>query len=75
LTLASTWSSGDAGVGKTSITKRFVSESFSPSYMHTIGIDFDERVVDIDGKNVRLQVWDTAGQERYVGDGAKEQHV
>ena len=43
-------------MGKTSITKRFVTESFTSAYMHTIGIDFDEKVVEIGGKRVRLQV-------------------
>ena len=47
---------GEAGVGKTSITKRFATESFTSAYMHTIGIDFDEKVVEIGGKRVRLQV-------------------
>ena len=47
---------GEAGVGKTSITKRFVTESFTSAYMHTIGIDFDEKVVEIGEKRVRLQV-------------------
>ena len=33
-----------------------MTESFTPAYMHTIGIDFDERVVDIGEERVRLQV-------------------
>ena len=50
------WVLGEAGVGKTSITKRFVTESFTSAYMHTIGIDFDEKIVEIGGRQVRLQV-------------------
>ena len=55
---------GDAGVGKTSITKRFVDNEFVPNYIHTIGIDFLEKQIECGKDIVRLQVWDTAGQER-----------
>lgn len=55
---------GDAGVGKTSIARRFVDDNFMQTYIHTIGIDFLEKTIDCDGKKVRLQVWDTAGQDR-----------
>ena len=56
---------GDAGVGKTSISQRFINEEFQKSYIHTIGIDFLEKTILVDGdKTVKLQVWDTAGQER-----------
>jgi len=33
--------------------------------MHTIGVDFKMRTIQIDSRNIRLQCWDTAGQERY----------
>jgi len=33
--------------------------------MTTIGIDFKTKLVELDGKKVKLQVWDTAGQERF----------
>ena len=29
------------------------------------GIDFKVKTVNIDGKNLKLQIWDTAGQERF----------
>ena len=59
---------GDSGVGKTSLTRRFVDDDFSTSYMHTIGIDFLEKVVRLEqpgGARVKMQIWDTAGQERW----------
>lgn len=56
---------GDAGVGKTSIARRFVDEAFLHTYIHTIGIDFLEKVVDLEGQKVLLQIWDTAGQDRF----------
>lgn len=29
---------------------------------HTIGVEFGTRVVEINGKHIKLQIWDTAGQ-------------
>ena len=55
---------GDAGVGKTSIARRFVDDAFLTTYIHTIGIDFLEKFVEIDQKTIKLQIWDTAGQDR-----------
>ena len=51
------------------MTRRFVDEAFEISYVHTIGLDFHEKVLDLDDdeedpEKVRLQIWDTAGQER-----------
>eukprot|EP01125_Pyxidicula_operculata_P000928 TRINITY_DN1080_c1_g2_i3.p2 TRINITY_DN1080_c1_g2~~TRINITY_DN1080_c1_g2_i3.p2 ORF type:complete len:214 (+),score=49.85 TRINITY_DN1080_c1_g2_i3:769-1410(+) len=56
---------GDTAVGKSSLLLRFTEDSFNPSFISTIGIDFKVKTVDIDGKRVKLQVWDTAGQERF----------
>ena len=38
---------GDSGVGKTCILIRFVENTFSQSYLSTIGIDFKIRTVNI----------------------------
>jgi len=56
---------GDSGVGKSCLLLRFCEDSFTPSFITTIGIDFKIRTVDIDGKKIKLQIWDTAGQERF----------
>ena len=39
--------------------------TFEPSFITTIGIDFKIRTVEIEGRRVKLQIWDTAGQERF----------
>ncbi len=31
----------------------------------TIGLEFSEKTVSANGKEIILQIWDTAGQERY----------
>ena len=40
-------------------------DTFSDSYVTTIGVDFKIKTLDIDGKSCKLQIWDTAGQERF----------
>ncbi|XP_049280388.1 ras-related protein Rab-35 [Anopheles maculipalpis] len=56
---------GDSGVGKSSLLIRFSDNTFSGSYITTIGVDFKIRTVVINGERVKLQIWDTAGQERF----------
>ncbi|CAG0913933.1 unnamed protein product [Notodromas monacha] len=56
---------GDSAVGKTCLLFRFSEDAFNNTFISTIGIDFKIRVVDLDGKRVKLQIWDTAGQERF----------
>jgi len=45
---------------------RFADNSFTDSYISTIGVDFKIRTVNIDGKKIKMQIWDTAGQERFA---------
>lgn len=52
-------------MGKSCLLLCFCDDTFTPSFITTIGIDFKIRTVDIDGKRIKLQIWDTAGQERF----------
>ncbi|KAK3586148.1 hypothetical protein CHS0354_033272 [Potamilus streckersoni] len=57
---------GDSGSGKTCLLVRFKDGAFlSGTFISTVGIDFRNKVVDVDGTKVKLQIWDTAGQERF----------
>ncbi|KAI0738018.1 GTP-binding protein ypt1 [Daedaleopsis nitida] len=56
---------GDSGVGKSCLLLRFAEDSFTDSYLSTIGVDFKIRTIELEGKTVKLQIWDTAGQERF----------
>ena len=56
---------GDTGVGKSSIIKRFMENSFDINVASTIGSNFLEKIVYVNGKKVKVEVWDTAGQEEF----------
>ena len=56
---------GDSGVGKTSLIQMFEHSRFTDNFKPTIGADFSNKEITIDGKIVCLQIWDTAGQERF----------
>ncbi|XP_027728869.1 ras-related protein Rab-37 isoform X1 [Vombatus ursinus] len=57
---------GDSGVGKTCFLIHFKDGAFlSKTFIATVGIDFRNKVVTVDGMKVKLQIWDTAGQERF----------
>ncbi|XP_050508192.1 ras-related protein Rab-9A isoform X1 [Diabrotica virgifera virgifera] len=56
---------GDGGVGKSCLMNRFVSNQFDEHSFHTIGVEFLNKDIEIDGETYTLQIWDTAGQERF----------
>ncbi|CAM2699599.1 unnamed protein product [Rotaria socialis] len=57
---------GDSGVGKTCLLVRFRDDTFSSgSFIATVGIDFRNKNIVINNKQVKLQIYDTAGQERF----------
>ena len=57
---------GDAGVGKTSIIRRFIYNTFNTNAMSTIGVSFSVKEITLkNGVKVSIKLIDTAGQEKY----------
>ncbi|MBD3343073.1 MAG: GTP-binding protein [Candidatus Lokiarchaeota archaeon] len=56
---------GDASVGKTSLTLRYISGFFLKDLKLTIGVDFYSKTINFQDKKVKLQIWDFGGEERF----------
>ena len=56
---------GESRVDKTQLINRYTKGQFGGVYSSTFGVDFQDKIIDIDNKKVRLQIWDSAGQERF----------
>ncbi|MFX0134141.1 MAG: Rab family GTPase, partial [Candidatus Hodarchaeota archaeon] len=57
---------GDGAVGKTSLLKRFIYNTFDSDYKGTIGVQFMTRSVEVENKRVKLVIWDVAGQSKFT---------
>lgn len=56
---------GDGGVGKSCLMNRYVNNKFDDHSFHTIGVEFMNKEIEVNGETYTLQIWDTAGQERF----------
>ena len=56
---------GDSGVGKSSLLKRAVQNTFDTNYQATIGFEFLLMHFKVNDLKIKLQIWDTCGEEMY----------
>ena len=53
---------GHFGVGKTSLMRRFIDDTFSEDYKVTLGVQIQKKVVELrSGKKLSLIIWDVEG--------------
>ena len=56
---------GESDAGKTCLLLRFTEDSYTTTFLTTIGIDIKIKIINLENKLIKLQIWDTAGQERF----------
>ena len=54
---------GNSSVGKTSLVNRFIGDRFATDYKATIGPDYQFKLLQMQGNEVRLEVWDLVGMD------------
>jgi small GTP-binding protein len=54
---------GSFGVGKTSLIRRFVDDTFADDYKVTIGVHILKKTVEVQDQQVNLIIWDTEGTD------------
>ena len=55
---------GDGGIGKSTMIQRLITGKYIEQKI-TIGTDLASFSVDVEDKNVKLQIWDFAGEKRF----------
>jgi small GTP-binding protein len=56
---------GDAGVGKSALTHRFITNRFIQDTRLTLGVDIVAKDLTIENLRIKLQIWDFGGEERF----------
>lgn len=56
---------GDGGVGKTTLLFRYMEGKFLVDTFMTIGVQFFMKELEIEGRKISLQIWDFGGQEHF----------
>jgi small GTP-binding protein len=56
---------GSYAVGKTSLVRRFVTSIFSDTYLTTVGVKIDKKVLRVDEQDMTLVLWDIYGEDEF----------
>ncbi|CAF3163864.1 unnamed protein product, partial [Rotaria sp. Silwood2] len=56
---------GDAAVDKSTLIMHLCKGKFVSNVNSTLGVEFQNKQIEVDGKRVAIQLWDTAGKERF----------
>ncbi|MFW9939436.1 MAG: Rab family GTPase [Candidatus Thorarchaeota archaeon] len=56
---------GDKGVGKKTLAQKFLTNLFKSDTKMTIGVDFEVKSLEIQGKKIKLHIWFYGGAERF----------
>lgn len=54
-------------MGKSCLLLQFTDKRFQPVHDLTIGVEFGARMINIDGKQIKLQIWDTVRRLTSLG--------
>ncbi len=57
---------GHFGVGKSSLLRRFVENTFSENYTVTIGVHIMKKEIMAEGNNITLIIWDVEGTDDFT---------
>jgi len=56
---------GEGNVGKTTLCRRYLTGNYEYDTHATLGLAVHVKYIELDGKNVTLQIWDFGGEERF----------
>ena len=58
---------GDSGVGKSSLLLRFADDTYTESYISTIGVDFVSLTIQMNIYTSQVLTWECGGWSRVLG--------
>jgi small GTP-binding protein len=56
---------GSFAVGKTSLVRRFIESIYSETYLTTVGVKIDKKVVRHNDSDITLLLWDLYGEDEF----------
>ncbi|MFW9825649.1 MAG: Rab family GTPase [Candidatus Thorarchaeota archaeon] len=56
---------GDAGVGKTTLVNRYLTNEFHEKIQATLGASIHVKILEVENGKITLQVWDFGGHRRF----------